>query len=236
MRRKAGGAGTAGRPERDPGGAEVLQIEFEFDDEQDGDAATALHSAGPAGRSRNLRPATMVSLGVVLLGAALWASHRPTPAAAPGRSVTLEAAPPDYGASVVTIDYRGSRLLSLPQRRIEVDLRAVPAAGAQVRVIEYYISENGVDVRADPPPSMTPLPTAGADVRLDLTVTDCAVVPIGESMAFVDVVADGPLGTMDRFTILGAQYSADLARLLRTVCPERTNGQSQGADTIVAGS
>ena len=51
------------------------------------------------------------------------------------------------------------------------------------------------------------------------------MVPVGESMSFVDVVADGPEGTMDRFTILGQRYSADLARLLGTVCPQRQAAQ-----------
>jgi len=146
-------------------------------------------------------------------------------------------APPNYYAAVVNVSYHGSRLLSLPQRRIEVDLRVTPVTGAKVRILDYYISENGVQVRADPPPSATPLPASGMDVRLDLTVTDCFVVPIGESMSYVDVVADGPLGALDRFTILGERYSTDLTRLLRTVCPGRTNGQSQGADAVVvAGS
>ena len=230
MRRTAGGGTAAGHRSRDPEDSGPLEIEFEDEESASG------YPAAPAGRSRDLRPAALASLGAVLLGAALSATHRASPVPGPSTSVTPPA-PPNYYSAVVNVSYHGSRLLSLPQRRIEVDLRVTPVAGARVRIIEYYISENGVDVRADPPPSMTPLPASGADVRLDLTVTDCAAVPIGESMAFVDVVADGPLGALDRFTILGERFSADLAGLLRTVCPGRTNGQSQGTATvIVAGS
>jgi hypothetical protein len=227
MRRTAGGDTAAEHRRRDSEDSGALEIEFEDEEAAPG------YPAASAGRSRDLRPAALGTLGAVLLGAALWATHRAAPDSGPSTVVTPPA-PPNYYAAVVNVSYHGSRLLSLPQRRIEVDLRVAPVDGAQVKIIEYYISENGVQVRADPPPSTTPLPASGADVRLDLTVTDCAAVPIGESMAFVDVVADGPLGVLDRFTILGERYSADLARLLRTVCPERTNGQSQGADTIVA--
>ena len=69
--------------------------------------------------------------------------------------------------------------------------------------------------------SEEPLPATGTDAELALTVENCAVVPIGESMGFVNVVADGPAGITDRFTILGERYSADLAQLLSTVCPAR---------------
>ncbi len=230
MRRTIGGGTTAGHRGGDPGDSGPLEIEFEDDEASSG------YPDAPAGRSRDLRPVALALLGAVTLGAALSATHRAAPSWSPVTSTPFTTAP-NYAASVVTVGYQGSRLLSLPLRRIEVDLRVTPVAGAQVRIIDYYISENGVQVRADPPPSMTPLPTSGADVRLDLTVTDCAVVPIGESMSFVDVVADGPLGAQDRFTILGDRYSADLAGLLRRVCPGRTNGQSQGTvGVIVAGS
>jgi len=229
MRRTAGGGTAAEHRSLDSEDSGPLEIEFEDEDASPG------YPAAPAGRSRDLRPAALGSLAAVLLGAALWATHRPAPepVAGPGTSVTHSVVP-NYAAAVVTVSYQRSRLLSLPQRLIEVDLRVTPVAGARVRVIYYYISENGVQVQADPLPSTNPLPVSGADVRLDLTVTDCAVVPIGESMSFVDVVANGPLGDVDRFTILGDRYSADLARLLSTVCPGQPNGQSQGAYTIVA--
>jgi hypothetical protein len=232
MRRRAGGGTRPGHRDQDSEDAGALEIEFED--------APPVYPAAPAGRSRDLRPVALTSLAAVLLGAALWALHGSAADTGLGKTARGQAAAPNYAASVVTVGYQGSKLLSLRQRRIEVDLRVAPVTGAAVRIIGYYISENGVQVRADPPPSMTPLPASGADVKLALTVTDCSVVPIGESMSFVDVVADGPLGIVDRFTILGDQYSTDLARLLRTVCPGRSGGQSPsaGATTavVVAGS
>jgi hypothetical protein len=207
-------AGT-GRRDADPGGG---ALEIEFEDEYLSPAVVE----APAGRSRDLRPVTMAGLGAVLLGAVLWGTHAAPVHDSGASQLKLTFTPePNYAAYVVTVRYQGSHLLSLGDRRIEVDLRVTPVPGAQVRIIDYYISENGVTARADPPPSMTPLPASGIDVKLDLTVDDCSVVPIGESMSFVDVVADGPVGTMDRFTILGEQYSADLARMLAEVCPGR---------------
>jgi hypothetical protein len=209
MRRKADRATGAGD------GTGALEIEFEDDDA----APAPEYAGGAAGRSRDLRPIAMATLSAAVLGAALWASHG-QPSGGPSVTGTL-ASEHNYAASVVTVAYEGSRLLSQAQRQIEIDLRVAPVEGAKVRIIDYYISENGVQARADPPPSMTPLPTSGMDVKLDVTVTDCAVVPIGETMAFVDVVADGPVGIMDRFTILGDRYSADLAQMLGAVCPGR---------------
>lgn len=208
----------------------ALEIEFEDDD-------TATPTLSPAGRSRDLRPAALTALATVILGAALWATHGTTPPNAANSANTATAVPPDYAAYVVTVAYKGSHLLSAAQRRIEVDLRVAPAAGAKVKIIAYYVSENGVTARADPPPSVTPLPASGTDVKLDLTVTDCATVPIGESMGFVDVIADGPAGVIDRFTILGDRYSTDLARMLRQLCPGRTSDPNQSTiGVVVAGS
>jgi hypothetical protein len=109
---------------------------------------------------------------------------------------------------------------------IEVDMRITPVSGAKVRVLNYYVDENGVNSAAGIALAYAALPADGVDARLDLTVRDCAVVPIGESMSFVNVVADGPAGVIDRFTILGERYSSDLARLLRAVCPDRASGQN----------
>lgn len=205
-------------------GAGALEIEFEDGDESSG-AGGGYSTAG--GRLRDLRPAALIALGVAVLGAALAATHS-TGSSDAGitdrNSTTIAAVAPDYAAFVVTVDYRSSRLVSLAQRRIEVDLRITPVPGAQVEILNYYISENGIT--SEPAPSATPVPASGVDVKMELDVTDCAVVPIGESMGFVDVVADGPAGTTDRFTILGSRYSSDLARLLRTVCPGRAGGQN----------
>lgn len=210
----------------------ALEIEFEDDN-----SPAALLS--PAGRSRDLRPAAMTTLAVAVLGAALWATHGTT---APAPNVSLHFAtptppPPDYAAFSVTVAYRNAYVVSVPQHRIDVNLRVTPVPGASVRIIAYYVSENGVTARADPPPSVAPLPPAGANVRLELTVTNCATVPIGESMGFVDVVADGPAGVIDRFTILGERYSSDLADLLRQVCPGRASSQAPHTiGVVVAGS
>ncbi len=215
MRRKAGGTDEV---------PATLEIEFEDDEASPGAAAYR------AGRPRDLRSAAMVTLAATVLGAALYGAHRPGPAGA-GPSLagtnsrTVIANAPNYAAFVVTVSYQGSHLVSLEERRLEVDLRIAPVTGARVSVLNYYVSEKGVTSRAVSQQSMTPLPAAGTNVRLELTVTDCAAVPIGESMSFVDVVADGPIGVMDRFTILGDRYSADLTRLLSALCPDRAQQQ-----------
>ncbi|HEU5428469.1 MAG TPA: hypothetical protein VFU74_16430 [Actinocrinis sp.] len=215
------GEATRARNEEPPGS---LEIEFE----DDGAAESLPH---PAGRSRDLRPAAMTTLATAVLGAALWATHGAT---APGPSLAMhfsaQAPAPDYAAFSVVVGYHDAYIVDAGQRRIDVNLHVSPVRGAKVRIIAYYISENGVIARADPPPSVTPLPVTGMNVKLELTVTNCATVPIGESMGFVDVVADGPAGVIDRFTILGERYSTDLANLLRRVCPGRADGQ--GPNTI----
>jgi hypothetical protein len=221
MRRKAGG-GDAGNDE----GAGALEIEFE-----DGDGSPE-GTARTAGRSRDLRGAALTALAVVTLGAALAAAHHT--GSSGGSSTTDEVGvpvvviQPDYAAYMVTVGYRGAHLVSLQERRIAVDLRITPVPGARVRLLNYYVNENGIVSLAEAAPSREPLPVSGTNVRLELTVADCAVVPIGESMSFVNVVADGPAGTTDRFTILGAQYSSDLTRLLRTVCPARSIADGAG--------
>lgn len=221
--------GANGGRDEDAQGA--LEIEFETDEE------SAAPSPFPAGRSRDLRPAALATLAAAVLGTALWATHAATtPSALAGPAKSTPAAR-DYAAAVVTVAYQSSHLLSQAQRRIEVDLRVTPVPGANPRIIAYYISENGVVTRAVPPPSATALPAAGSNVKLELTVTDCATVPIGESMGFVDVIADGPAGVTDRFTILGERYATDVARLLRRLCPNRSNGQDPvTTGVIVAGS
>ena len=209
-------------------GAGTLEIEFEDDE------GSPAPGASPARRPRDLRSAALITLAVAVLAAALAATHRTGSSNTSGtNNLTITAAVPNYGAFDVTVDYLDSRLLSLPGRRIEVDLRITPVPGAQVVVLNYYVSENGVTSQPaeGAAPSATPLRASGADVKLELTVTDCAVVPIGESMSFVDVVTEGPPGVMDRFTILGHRYASDLARLLRTVCPSRAGGQIPQSST-----
>lgn len=217
MKRRAGGA-----DDESGEGAGALEIEFEDGDE-------SLERAVPVGdRPRDLRAAALTVLGLVTLGAALSATHHAGSSNADDVKIPIvTVAAPDYAAYMVTVSYEGSHLASLQQRRIAVDLRITPVPGAQVKVLSYYVSENGMVSSAQPVLAGKPLPAAGADAELDLTVADCAVVPIGESMGFVNVVADGPAGITDRFTILGERYSADLARLLRTVCPAR--GAAGGA-------
>ena len=216
MRSKAGGS-----DER----AGALEIEFEDDEGSSGSVGA------PVGQPRDLRATTMITLAVVILGAALSATHH-TGSSDAGKtnnqtnnqSVLLTV--PDYAAFMVTVRYQGSHLASLQQRRIAVDMRITPVDGAQVSVLNYYVDENGLISHAQPVLAGRPLPESGTDVELDLTVYNCAVVPIGESMSFVNVVANGPAGVTDRFTILGERYSADLARLLRMVCPGRASGQN----------
>lgn len=224
-------AGAATGPARDGGrwdgddGPGALEIEFEDDE------APSAATSGPTGRWRDLRPAALVALAVVTLGAALSAMHRVGSNAADDAAIRANVpivgvAEPDYAAYMVTVRYEDARLISLPARQIEVGLRITPVPGASIKVLNYYVDENGVNSAAQPAPTGRTLPAAGVDARLRLTVTDCSVVPIGESMSFVNVVADGPAGVTDRFTILGERYATDLARLLRTVCPGRAGGQN----------
>jgi len=226
MRRKTGSG-------HDDTGSAAASLEIEFEDEFEDGEEDAL-PAPQAPRSRSLRPLALAGLAALLLGSALWASRgqNASPGPAPTLTAVSSTVPPDYGAYIVIVGYQRSRLLSLAQRRIEVDLRVTPVTGAKVKIISYSISENGVAVRADPPPSAATLPTAGSDVKLDLTVDDCSAVAIGETMAYVDVVAKGPEGTLDRFTALGARFSGDLAALLREVCPARSS--SQGPASVTA--
>jgi len=219
MRRKARGGG--GNADNGDEGAGALEIEFE-----DGDGGSPEDAAYAAGRARDLRGAALTALAVVTLGAALAATHHT--GSSSGSSTTddvripIVVIRPDYAAYMVTVGYRGAHLVSLQERRIAVDLRITPVPGARVRLLNYYVNESGIVSVAESAPSREPLPVSGTDVRLELAVADCAVVPIGESMSSVNVVADGPAGMTDRFTILGARYSSDLTRLLRTVCPARS--------------
>ena len=223
MRRRVGGRGGGHGVDGGDEGAGALEIEFEDGDEP----PDRVPSAG--GRPRDLRAAALIALGVVTLGAALSATHRTSSSGTSNaNSVIVSAAAPDYAASMVTVQYRDAHVDSLQQRRIAVDLLLTPAPGAQVRVLNYYVDENGIVSSAETGLSGKPLPDSGLDVRLELTVADCALAPIGESMSFVNVLAVGPAGTTDRFTILGERYSLDLARLLRAVCPAR--GTASGAD------
>jgi hypothetical protein len=218
MRRKAGRGEGREAGDGDEG-AGALEIEFE-----DGDGPSE-GAAYAAGRPRDLRGAALAALTAVTLGAALSATQH-TGSNSISRGATEANIPivmiePDYTEYVVTVSYHGSRLVSLQQRRLAVDLRITPLPGARVRILNYYVEERGVLSRMRTALSRVPLPVSGADAELELTVNDCAVVPIGESMSFVNVVADGPAGVTDRFTILGEKYSSDLTRLLSTVCPAR---------------
>ncbi len=224
MRRRAGSGGvTLGGENQGEGdvSAGTLEIEFEDDEASSESGGTAM------GRPRDFRSATMIALAVVVLGAALSATHhtRSNDKNSAGQLI-LSVVAPDYAAYMVTVRYEGSHLISLQRRRIAVDMRITPVPGAQISVLSYYVNENGVISYVQQDLSGKPLPASGTDVELELGVTDCAVVPIGESMGFVNVVADGPAGITDRFTILGERYAADLTRLLRTVCPGRASGQN----------
>lgn len=221
MRRKAGGRGVT-RDGEDRGDISAGTLEIEFED----DEALSEADGVAVGRPRDFRSATMIALAVVVLGAALSATHHSDSSHNSAGQLTLSVAAPDYAAYMVTVRYEGSHLISLERRRIVVDMRITPVPGAQVTVLSYYVSENGMISYVQQDPSREPLPASGLDVELELAVTDCAVVPIGESMGFVNVVADGPAGITDRFTILGERYAADLTNLLRTVCPGRAGGQN----------
>lgn len=224
MRRRAGSRGVTrggeNRGERDVS-AGMLEIEFEDDEASSEPGGVAV------GRPRDFRRVTMITLAVVVLGAALSATHHSGSSDKNNAGqLILSIGAPNYAAYMVTVRYEGSHLISLERRRIAVDMRITPVPGAQISVLSYYVDENGVISYVQQDLSGKPLPASGTDVELELGVTDCAVAPIGESMGSVNVVADGPAGITDRFTILGERYAADLSRLLLTVCPGRAGGQN----------
>lgn len=219
MRRKAG----SGEGRSDDEGAGALEIEFEDGEESAEGDSFASAPAVDAGRSRDLRGAALTLLAVVTLGAAFSATHHVRSSDTERIDVPVVAIEPDYAAYMVTVSYQGSRVVSLEQRRITVDLRITPVPGARVRVLAYYVTEAGVlSETKNAPPSDAPLPASGVKAELELTVQNCTVAPIGESMSFVNVVSQGPVGVEDRFTILGERFAADLERLMLTVCPTRS--------------
>jgi hypothetical protein len=79
------------------------------------------------------------------------------------------------------------------------------------------------------------VPAAGQNVLLLWTVEDCGRVPMDESMAYVEVITQSAGGlVMDRFTVLGDRYAADISRLLHSICGPGVNkaaGTGNGTGT-----
>jgi hypothetical protein len=88
-----------------------------------------------------------------------------------------------------------------------------------VKITEISVSEGGVSVTPVGMSATFDVPAAGQNVLLLWTVLDCARVPMDESMAYVEVITQSAGGfVMDRFTILGDRYAADISRLLHSIC------------------
>jgi hypothetical protein len=205
--------------DRGESGPSPLEIEFE-DEEGDGGAQEGSRRWGeqvpPAPDRRRLRRRTVGAaavIGVVALVAALTARNAANSGSSAPNSYSAD------GSTAVQMTYVGSTLVSVLQRRIEVTVSVTPVQPQALDITQISVSEAGVAVAPADSSSPVVVPAAGREVVLVLTVTDCSRVPMDESMAYVDVITRQQNGElMDRFTILGDRYSADISRLLHRIC------------------
>jgi hypothetical protein len=215
MKRRTGEA--AGRGESGPGS---LEIEFE-NEEGDGDAREGAQRWGgeqepPAPDPRRFKRRAVGAaavIGVAALVAALTARN------GTGSNSSAPDSFSDDNSTAVQMTYVSSALVSVPQRRLDVTVTVTPVQPQALEITQISVSEAGVTVTPVGSPSTVVVPATGRKIVLLLTVTDCSRVPMDESMAYVDVVTRQQNGDlMDRFTILGDSYSADISRLLHRVC------------------
>jgi len=220
MKRRTGGLG-------DHSGSEATPLEIEFEDEYGEEgvaapetaAATDQDGSSPA-RTRAARRRRMLQvLGTAAVVAALAIAAAVTTRDAGHTGST----PPNRfyidDSAAVRITYLDSYLLSTDQRRLEVELNVTPLQGQPVKITEISVSEGGVSVAPVGISATFDVPAAGQNVLLLWTVRDCARVPMDESMAYVEVITRSAGGfVMDRFTILGDRYAADISRLLHSIC------------------
>lgn len=219
MKRRRGGIADHGEWTATP-----LEIEFE-DEEADGGATPEAAAPDPHGsprarldaarRRRRFQVIGTASAIAVLAVAAVMSTHDDN-----GTSGT--AAPSRFyidDSAAVRIVYLNSNLVSTAPRRLEVELNVTPLNGQPVKVTGISVSEGGVSVAPVGISATFDIPAAGQNVLLVWTIQDCARVPMDESMAYVEVVTRSAGGfVMDRFTILGDRYAADISRLLHDVC------------------
>jgi hypothetical protein len=225
MRRKTGG--SADRDGWDP---QPLEIEFEDGDAGEDGGASAGANPTQAGQENQAPPAptrrawrarraigAVVVIGVVAV-AAVMAAHDDSGSGAPPPSGFI-----DDNSEAVRITYLNSRLVSLPKHQLDVRLNIAPAQDQPVKITEISVSEGGVAIAPISPTGIVDVPTPGLDLTLRWTVTNCGNVPMDESMAYVEVITESKDNyIMDRFTILGDRYSADISRLLHQLCGSGT--------------
>jgi hypothetical protein len=218
MRRRTGG--SADRDEWEP---RPLEIEFE---DADGRGAAAeddrtQEEQAPPAPLRRLRYARRAVGAAAVVGlvavAAVLATRGGSGSAAP-----LPSGLADDNSEAVRLTYVNSRLVSVPGHQLEVRLNITPAQDQPVKITEISVSEGGVAIAPISATGMVDVPAPGLDLTLRWTVTDCTSVPMDESMAYVEVITESRDGyIMDRFTILGDRYAADVSRLLHQICGPR---------------
>lgn len=218
MKRRTGGTTDHGEWDVTP-----LEIEFEDGDEQDGTAAPEPAVPGAddsprartdaARRRRTWQLSAAAAVVAVLAGAAALATRGGGTGSAPPSRVYVD------NSAAVHITYLNSHLVSAAERRLEVELRVTPIQSQPVKITGITVSEGGVSVAPVGTSDTLDIPATGQNLLLLWTVRDCGRVPMDESMAYVEVITLSPGGlVMDRFTILGDRYAADISRLLHTVC------------------
>ena len=218
MKRRTGGIADHGGWEATP-----LEIEFEDADGPDGaatpeaapdrDGSPGAHS--PAARRRRMLQVvgTAVVAAVVAVAAVVTTRDGGSTGSAPPNRFYID------DTAAVRITYLDSYLVSAAQRRLEVALNVAPLQGQPVKITEISVSEGGVSVAPVGISATFDVPATGQNVLLLWTVQDCGRVPMDESMAYVEVITRSAGGfVMDRFTILGDRYAADISHLLHTIC------------------
>jgi len=218
MKRRTGGIADHGEWEARP-------LEIEFEDEENGaespEAVAPDQDGSPRAQTRAARRRRMLRMtGTAAVVGALAVAAVVTTHDAGGGSGS---SPPNRfyidDTAAVRITYLNSYLVSTDTRRLEVELNVTPLQGQTVKITEISVSEGGVSVAPVGISATFDVPAAGQNVLLLWTIQDCARVPMDESMAYVEVITRSAGGfVMDRFTILGDRYAADISRLLHSIC------------------
>ena len=232
MKRRAGGIA-------DHGGWEATPLEIEFEDEQDGaetPEAAAPHQDGSGSPRAHTQAARRRRMFQLLGTAAVVAALGVAAAVTTRGGTTSGSTPPNRfyidDSAAVRITYLNSHLVSTARHRLEVELNVTPLQSQPVKITEISVSEGGVSVAPVGISATFDVPAAGQNVVLLWTVQDCGRVPMDESMAYVEVITQSAGGfVMDRFTVLGDRYAADISRLLHSICgPGLNTAAGNGAN------
>jgi hypothetical protein len=217
MRRRRGGIGDHEEWDSTP-------LEIELEDEEGDRVASESGTADGAGPSATRTRAARRRRIHQVIGAAGVVAILAIAAAGAGHGGSHSGSTPPSrfyidDSAAVRITYLNSYLVSAAQRRLEVELNITPLQSQPIKITEISVSEGGVSVAPVGISDTLDVPAAGQNVLLVWTVQDCARVPMDESMAYVEVITMSAGGfVMDRFTILGDRYAADISRLLHAIC------------------